>query len=331
MVEAGGKLGLDPLCAEILACPRDLKNLKAAAGSLRCPDGHDYPVLSGVPVMLLRDQLQTQVEGERSISAALRGEAIPEAPMESPNGIDPFVQRVIGATGGGLYDPLIGNLTEYPIPRVDFSAASPKDCFLDLGCNWGRWCVAAARAGYRAAGIDPNLEAIMAARRVARQLGVRAAYIVADARCLPFASETFDVVHSYSVLQHFARHDAERAVVAAARVAKPAGLVTIQWANALGLRSLYHQARRGFRRPRGFEVRYWTPPQLREMFERVVGDTHLTADGFLSLNPQMSDLSMLPRHYRAIVRFSAFMRRASESFPPLAYLADSVTLSAVKR
>ena len=330
MVEAAGKFGLDPLCAELLVCPRDLKNLKATSGRLWCPDGHDYPVLSRIPVMLLRDQLQTQVEGERSISAAIRGEEPPEPPLDAPDALDPFVRKTIGATTDGSHGAWIGGLGDYPIPRVDFSAASPKDCFLDLGCGWGRWCIAAARTGYRVVGIDPNLEAIMAARRVARQLGVSATYIVADARWPPFPSESFDVVHSYGVLQHFTRRDAERAVIQAARVAKPAGLVTIQWTNALGLRSLYEQARRGFRASRGFEVRYWTPSELRDMFQREVGAPHLAADGFFAPNSQPGQPGIgLPHSPTA--HLSAFLRRASERFPPLAYMADSVTVSALKR
>lgn len=328
MVEAGGKVGLDPLCAELLVCPRDLKNLKAANSRLLCRDGHDYPMLGGIPVMLLRDQLQTQVKGERSISAAIRGEEPPEPSLEPPDAIDPFVRKAIEGERCGH---LPGEVVEYPIPRIDFSAASPKDWFLDLGCGWGRWCIAAARAGYRVAGIDPDLEAIMAARRVARQLGVSAAYIVADARFPPFPSESFDVVHSYGVLQHFSRRDAERAVIQAARVAKPAGLVTIQWTNALGLRSLYEQARRGFRHSRGFEIRYWTPSELRDMFQREVGAPHLAAEAFFASDGQSDDVAIPPRHPGPAAHLSGFLRRASDRFPPLKYLADSVTISALKR
>lgn len=54
-------------------------------------------------------------------------------------------------------------------------------------------------------GIDPSLKAIRAARRVARQLGVEAFYIVGDNRFLPFRTETLDQFFSYSVLQHLSR------------------------------------------------------------------------------------------------------------------------------
>ena len=46
--------------------------------------------------------------------------------------------------------------------------------------------MSAAKKGYRAVGIDPSLGAVMAARRVARQLGLEIKCIVGDARFLPF-------------------------------------------------------------------------------------------------------------------------------------------------
>ena len=92
--------------------------------------------------------------------------------------------------------------------RTSRSRAANGELLLDIGCNWGRWTIAAAQRGYRPIGIDPSFEAIVAARRIARQLGVDdARYVVADARKLPFADGTFDVVFSYGVLQHFSKSD----------------------------------------------------------------------------------------------------------------------------
>jgi len=76
------------------------------------------------------------------------------------------VSVVIGATNGIMYKHLIGKLEHYPFPilRLPSVITSP---FLDVGCNWGRWTLAAGKLGYRAVGVDPSLGAIMAAKRVA--------------------------------------------------------------------------------------------------------------------------------------------------------------------
>jgi SAM-dependent methyltransferase len=216
-------------------------------------------------------------------------------------------------------------VTTYPIPEIRLPPGEGRT-FLEVGCNWGRWCVSAARRGYRVVGIDPSLDAIRAARRVAAELDVEAEYLVGDARHLPFVDESFDVVFSYSVFQHFTRAAAVAGFREVGRVLIPGGLALIQMANVWGPRSLAHQLReRRFREPRAlFDVRYWSPGELRDELTRAVGPTELTVDGFLTLNPQPADLPLLPRRYRALVRASEAYRRASGRLPGLVQFADSV-------
>jgi SAM-dependent methyltransferase len=292
-----------------LVCPRDRSPLRNGV----CAQGHEYAIVDGVPILL--------VEGEAPTHAACG--RIEELPPPPADGVDPFVQEVIGATCGRLYDRL--QLTEYPIPELRLPEGGGAT-FLEVGCNWGRWCVAAARRGYRPTGIDPSLKGILAARRVAEQLGVDAQYAVADARQLPFADASFDVVFSYSVFQHFSKADALASFDEVARVLKPGGVSLVQLANVWGARSLFNQAReRRFREPRTlFDVRYWGPRELRDELSRRVGPTELRVDGFFTLNPQPTDLALLPRRHRAVVRTSEALRRVAARVPPLTYAADSL-------
>jgi SAM-dependent methyltransferase len=238
--------------------------------------------------------------------------------------------RAAAAAGQGGHRPLRPggdrrHLPEYPIPELRLPAGGRRT-FLEVGCNWGRWCVAAARRGYVPTGIDPSLKGVQAARRVAEQLGVEAEYVVGDARHLPFPDASFDVVFSYSVFQHFSKRDALAAFDEFGRVLKPGGTSLIQMANLYGARSLWNQAReRRLREPRTlFDVRYWSPRELRAELTRRVGRTELFADGFLTLNPQPTDLALLPRRYRAVVRASEALRSISDHAKPLVYAADSL-------
>jgi len=114
-----------------------------------------------------------------------------------------------------------------------------------------------------------------------------------------------------------------------ARVLKPGGTSWVQMPNAFGARNAYQLARRRFREGDAFEVRYWTPAELNRAFERI-GPTQLSTDGFLTLNPQVADLDLLPTPLRALVRASEVLRKASEKAPVLTKVADSVNVRSLR-
>jgi len=307
-----------------LVCPSDRGELEPESGGLICGAGHRYPLADGIPVLLLANEAPTHAACCVSLEEAQAFPGSDPLTGDTQN-IDPVVQAVVAATCGGLYRHLVGRLETYPIPELPLPPGH-GGLFLDVGCSWGRWCVAAARRGYRVVGIDPSLEAIAAARRVARRLGVEATYLVADARHLPFPDGSFDIVFSYSVFQHFAKTEALTSFDEIGRVLRPGGLAKLQMANVYGARSLWNQLReRRFREPRRlFDIRYWSPVELRRELSRRVGPTALEVDGFFTLNAQLTDLELLPRRYRLVVRTSEALRRASGRLPPLRYSADSL-------
>jgi SAM-dependent methyltransferase len=243
--------------------------------------------------------------------------------------IDPVVNYMVCATNGILYGGLVGKLERYPIPELRLPPGDGKT-FLDIGCNWGRWCVAAARKGYQPIGIDPSVGAVLAAQRVCRQLGVSARFAVADARRLPFAHGVVDCVFSYSVLQHFSRKDARESFVEIGRVLRNGGAFLIQMPNRWGVRCLQHQARRRFREGEGFEVRYWGLRALRELTEASIGPLRFEVDGFFGLGIQGMDRELMPTRYRAVIAASDFLQTVSRKVPFLTRIADSVYLRGVK-
>lgn len=325
-----------------MVCPRDHQSLEFEGGNLLCPNRHKYPVVDDVPIMLLDDVPQTLAVGNASLEAA-RGRPDSDrlfintlgcseeekqeirklAAAPDPLAPDPVVQYLVAATNGHLYKQLLGRLNAIPLPQLRLPPGNRKS-FLDIGCNWGRWCLSAARKGYEVVGIDPSLGAILAARRTAAKLGLSASYVVGDARYLPFRSGCFSTAFSYSVLQHFSKGDAIAAIHEVSRILDPGGVSFIQMPNAFGIRSLQHQLRRRFKDPQGFDVRYWTVAELRKTFQRLIGETELSVDGFFGLGIQASDLQMMPLQYRVVIRASEALRRVSESFPGLCWVADSL-------
>jgi uncharacterized protein YbaR (Trm112 family) len=119
---------------ENLACPRHHLGLSLDASVLTCPKGCTYPVVDGVPVMLLDDRRQTMDLASESLRQSTRPgadgelyidslglndqekEAIVQLAASTTARVDPVVSFLVGATNGIAYKHLIGRLNEYPIP-----------------------------------------------------------------------------------------------------------------------------------------------------------------------------------------------------------------------
>lgn len=319
---------LDAWFLNNLACPTDGTSLLWDGQRLHGTCGHSYPVVDGVPVLLQPNVAQTHRSARESLERAaqhLTNVASPSETTTEPSGVHPFVVRVLAATNGLMYRNLTPS--EYPIPHIRLPAAQGEQWLLDIGCNWGRWSVAAARKGYRVVGIDPSLEAVLAARVVARQLGASALFVVGDGRYLPFRTNAFDVVFSFSVLQHLSKNNVRLALRSIRRVLKPSGVSLIQMLNRLGARSLYNQARLAFHEPDPFAVRYWTTRELHDTFASAIGPSRVSVDGFFSANAQVSDLALLPRKYQWVVQSSERLRSVANRVRLLKHVADSVYIT----
>ena len=320
-------MALDIWLASLLSCPIDGSDLRVLDDDLECEQCHTFPVVDGVPVLLREDVPPTHPAIQKTLSEVRENRVDSLRLPQSADGIDPVVQIVVSATCGRLYAPLVNTLERYPIPRSRLPAGDGKT-LLDIGCNWGRWTFSAARQGYRAIGIDPDLGPVLAAKRIATQLGIEAHFVVGDARWLPFKSTRFDSVFSYSVIQHFSKGDARLAIADAGRVLKRGGTATIQMPNAYGIRNIAHQVTH--RRPQSFDVRYWTPGELEQTFIRLVGPTRLSVDGFFGLGIQPDDVDMLPLRFQLVVKSSEALRSAARRFPPLRFVADSLYATSEK-
>lgn len=208
-----------------LVCPRDKEKLYAKDGKLVCSKQHTYPVVSGIPIMLVDDIDATHGYIISTLEKVSKLDSNNQDTDKIKNGkrnnleVGEFVQSEIPYTSGILYLPLKNKLTRYPIPEFRLPKGN-GEMLLDIGCNWGRWSIAAAQKGYQVIGIDPSLDAVLAARRVSRQLGVEPNFVVGDARFLPFADDSFDTVFSYGVFQHFSKENAKNSFDEITRVLK---------------------------------------------------------------------------------------------------------------
>jgi 2-polyprenyl-3-methyl-5-hydroxy-6-metoxy-1,4-benzoquinol methylase len=95
---------------------------------------------------------------------------------------------------------------------------------LDLGCGTGWFSQRASDLGAYVTSLDISVSLAGIARNRARSSAV-----VADAICVPFASDSFDLVISSEMLEHLARP--EEALKEAVRVLAPGGMLVVTTPN----------------------------------------------------------------------------------------------------
>jgi SAM-dependent methyltransferase len=332
----------------LLACPYDGASLEQKKNCIECPLGHSFPLINDVPVLLRADVTQTVSIASESLRLSRlqieRGNEDPyfidtlglsdddrrrlRATLAQTRGhVDPIISYLVSATNGMLYKHLVGTLQANPIPILPLPNAANGELLLDIGCSWGRWSMAAYNKGYNVVGLDPSLGAVLAAKRLADKLSVPFIGVVGDARYLPFKSGAFDVAFSYSVLQHFSKCDARIALREIRRSLRASGLFAVQMASAWGVRSFQHQVKRRFREPTSFEVRYWSPIELRDTSRAIFGkNVRISADCYFGLGLQASDLDLMPTAKKFAIYGSEALKKSARWFAPLTYLADSLFL-----
>jgi SAM-dependent methyltransferase len=102
---------------------------------------------------------------------------------------------------------------------------------LDVGAAQGLTVVAFHRAGFQAAGLEPWGEAVAKSRAVAEKTGIDFEMVEGYAESLPFESESFDLVHAQSVMEHV--RDPAAVFAESHRVLRPGGGLYFHTSNAL--------------------------------------------------------------------------------------------------
>lgn len=329
-VDFFGGLLLSRVMLELLVDPVERLPLTQEGKELRARNGARYPVVQGIPVLLRPDAAPTQWVAQRSYELSRKppddplfldtiGEITPRAKAAirgaGQDTLDPVIRHLIGPSCGRAYRG--EDWTSAPIPRFPFTGSG---LLLDVGCNWGRWSVAGARAGFTPIGVDPSLGAVLAAKRFCERAGIAARFVCGDARFLPFGGSSFAATFSYSVFQHFSDADMTTALAEIARVLADNGRSVIQMASSAGLASFAARAGRRFRPARGFEVRYRSPRELKRLFLATIGPTTIEPDCFFGLGLQGADAEGMNRTGRMLTAASELVKMLS----PLNFLADSV-------
>lgn len=239
--------------------------------------------------------------------------------------INQYVSRTLQqCTGFSVRGPL----RYYPVPQIPLPPATPGARLLDLGCNWGRWSLAAAARGYHAVGVDRDQEALRAAVEVAQQLGrsEQSDFLRADLRTrLPFADASFDTVFSFGTLYYLSKANLTGLAGEIRRLLRPGGLAKLHFSNSDGLRRRW-SIRRGRTSPHVTHLRL---DEMRALFKgdhcRLEAASYFTSGGVPDVIP------LLTWPIRSVVRVSSLLLALSRHVRFLCDAADMVYLVVVTR
>ncbi len=244
-----------------------------------------------------------------------------------------IVQQQIAATNGIHFLNTIGTLSEYPIPEIPVPHASKSgELLLDIGNGWGRWLVAAANKDYIPVGIDIRLEFCETARKVLEANGKNGYSVVADLQNLPFLNNVFNVVWSFSVIQHTHLDRFTRCLSHVERILADNAYCYLEFPNRNGIRNRFGPASK----PNSsdfdsWDVRYYTPEEYEKIFR-------VFFDNYKYYNHSVLGIGILPGDAKyakglknkAIIGASRALSNLAELIPPMKSIADSIYIKSVK-
>ncbi len=253
--------------------------------------------------------------------------------------IPTYIQEMIAATNGRHYQPLMGKLTSLPIPelpgkvKAEAKGGGRKKWMLDIGSGWGRWLLAGANAGFVSVGLELKLEAARVAKELLQKEGKRGFVVVADAGKPPFAPESFDVIWSFSVLQHLHRKRARACLARCAELLKRGGLLAIELPTKYGIRNRFirHSQEKEEDSWDSWVVRYYTRTEVKEVVGAKFQETEIKAHAFGGIGYLPIDLKYVSWKFRLVVLASETFRKMCVVCPFLTNWADSWYVYARRR
>ena len=244
-----------------------------------------------------------------------------------------MVQQHVAATNGVHYIDRIGKLKEYPVFELPLNKVE-KGIMLDIGNGWGRWLVAGASKGYIPIGIDIRLEFCQTARQTLKNLNKKGYSLVADLNNLPFHSNVFDLVWSYSVIQHTHKQRLEKCLGHINRILKKDGYSCLEFPNKLGIRNRFgpvKEAQKTADDINSWDVRYYTIGEYKEIFKKHFSDFKFRNHSFLGIGVLKEDLKYVSFKNKILCSISLFGSFLTKIIPGLKYLSDSIYISVDKK
>lgn len=245
-----------------------------------------------------------------------------------------LVQQQVSATNGIHYGDRVGKLKEYPIFELPVPYSKKGGLFLDIGCGWGRWLIAGSNKGYIPIGIDLRLEFCETSRRVLTDLNKNGYTVVADLENIPFKNNVFDLIWSFSVIQHTHKDRLTNCLGHINRLLTQDGFTRLEFPNKLGIRNRMSNV--GNSEPvkddyNSWCVRYYSPNEYKEIFDLYLDNFSYKNHSFLGIGVLKEDLKYVSLKNKILCLASLTGSNLTKIIPGLKKFSDSLYITAYKK
>ena len=255
-------------------------------------------------------------------------------PKNYENVIPWNVQGLIAGTNGTHYLNRIGKLKEYPVYEMPVDKVKGEHLMLDIGCGWGRWLTSGANKGYIPIGVDIKLNLCHASLLVMKTQNVSGYAVSADLTNMPFKDNIFDLVWSFSVIQHTHYERMVNCLQRINSILTNEGFTLLEFPNKNGLRNrkiVSNQSIDDINNYNSWCVRYYTPAEYETIVSKFLSHYSFYNHSFLGIGVLKEDLKYVSFSNKIKCAISLLFSAATNVIPNMKNYSDSIYIRASKK
>ena len=253
-------------------------------------------------------------------------------PENYTNKLSWIVQQQIAATNGIQYIDRIGKLSDYPVYELPVKE-NINGLMLDIGNGWGRWLLAGANKGYIPVGIDIRLEFCETALHTLHANEKNGYSAVADLKELPFKANVFDLVWSFSVIQHTHKERMVSCLKHIKRILKGDGFAMLEFPNKNGIRNYFGPSKKYVSSANDYnswDVRYYSVKEYKNIFLGIFQSFQFNVHSALGIGVLKEDMKYVSFKNKILCGVSLVLTGIFKIIKPLKKFADSIYITVNK-
>ena len=170
---------------------------------------------------------------------------------------------------------------------------------------------------------------MIVAKKYCEENNIDAYFIYADILNLPFKDKKFDLVFSFSVLQHFPRDKFFKVVKEVRKLLNDGGLFKFQIMNVIGIRSLYNNLILRHKTKKYFFPEFYFPYKIIKYSKNYYSSASFVNCSFFTQANEV-DYELFNVKYKFLFKISSFFNFIQKYIPFLKYFSDNLYINLKK-